>query len=89
MLRELFDARVGSALEEALRNDKAYIEVKERTKDKVDQVEKIGLTPSQWVVVDEALEADNEQSSEYGRVAYCLGVRDAVNLLLESYRMPD
>lgn len=85
MLRELFDARVGSALEEALRNDKAYIEVRERTKDKIDQVEKIGLTPSQWAVVDEALEADNERSSEYGRVAYCLGVRDAVRLLMECW----
>lgn len=87
MLRKLFDARVGTGIEKALREDNEYMEVKEKTKQIIDRVDEIELTPYQWHVVDEALSASNERGSVYGRVAYCIGFSDAVNLPTESWQM--
>lgn len=86
MLREMFDARVGTGLEKALREDKEYMEIKEKTKQIIDRVDEIELTSYQWHVVDEALSASNERGSVYGRVAYYQGFKDAVNLLIESWQ---
>lgn len=84
MLQELFEARAGTALEQALREDNRYMEIKDKTKQIIDRVYGIELTSRQKAVVDEALEADNERGAAYGKVAYCQGFKDAVNLLVES-----
>lgn len=86
MLREVFEARVGTALEQTLRENKEYAMVMEKTGRVIGRIEEAGLTAKQRHIVEEALEADNERGAAYGEAAYCQGFTDAVTLLMESWK---
>ena len=81
LLERIFEARVGNALEEALRNDIKYQKANAKTHKKVEKISEHKFSTEQWAVVDRALSAYNTRSVEYGRVAYMQGFRDAANLL--------
>ena len=64
-----------------LEKDEKYRKVNEMTKQKIKEIDKIELSQGEWKIIDRALSATNERSSEYGRVAYRQGFLDAVKLL--------
>lgn len=71
------------AIEQAVEKDKKYQEVNEKTNSKISNIEKVKFNSEQWRLVDEALSASNEIGSEYGRVTYYQGFKDAISLLTE------
>lgn len=84
VLEEMTEYRMDTALEETLKKDKKYQEVTKRISEKINKVEKNDFSDKQWKIVDDALSACNERSSEYGRAAYQQGLLDAVNLFKEA-----
>lgn len=84
LLHTMYHARVDGALEESLRKDQHYQRVNKEANQKIRKVERLKLNQKQWRIVDIALSASNERSSEYGRVAYQQGFKDAVALLMET-----
>lgn len=84
VLDEIAEYRMDTALEETLRSDKKYQEATKRINEKVKEVDRNGFSTKQWKVIDEALSACNERSSEYGRAAYRQGLSDAMNLFKET-----
>lgn len=83
ILNDLYKASIDNAVEETLRNDKKYQEVKMKVYDKIRELDNIKFAPKQWELIDEALSMSNEIGAEYGRVTYYQGFKDAVNLLEE------
>lgn len=83
VLEEIAGYRMDTALEETLRSDKKYQEATKRISEKIKKVDRNDFSAKQWEVIDEALSACNERSSDYGRVAYRQGISDAVNLFKE------
>lgn len=84
VLEEIAGYRMDTALEETLRSDKKYQEATKRISEKVKKVDRNDFSAKQWQIIDEALSACNERSSEYGRVAYKQGLSDAMNLVKEA-----
>lgn len=84
VLEEIAEYRMDTTLEETLRTDKKYQEAAKRISEKVKKIDRNDFSTKQWEVIDEALSACNERSSEYGRVAYKQGLSDAVNLFKEA-----
>lgn len=81
LLEGLYKERVEQALQDVLEKDEKYRKVNEMTKQKIREIDKIELSQGEWKIIDRALSATNERSSEYGRVAYRQGFLDAVKLL--------
>ncbi|MFR9145035.1 MAG: hypothetical protein ACLVJ4_00205 [Mediterraneibacter sp.] len=81
LLEGLYKERVEHALKDVLEKDEKYRQVNEMTKQKIKEIDKIELSQGEWEIIDRALSATNERSSEYGRVAYRQGFLDAVSLL--------
>lgn len=77
----LYKERIEKKLQEALKMDKEYQKVNDETKWKIREIDNIGLDKMAWDIIDNALTATNERSSEYGRVAYRQGFMDAIQLL--------
>lgn len=81
LLEGLYKERVEQALQDVLEKDEKYRQVNEMTKQKIKEIDKIELSQGEWKIIDRALSATNEKSSEYGRVAYRQGFLDAVRLM--------
>ena len=81
LLEGLYKERVEQALQDVLEKDEKYRQVNEMTKQKIKEIDKIELSQGEWKIIDRALSATNERSSEYGRVAYRQGFLDALSLL--------
>lgn len=81
LLEGMYKECVEKSLHEILRKDKKYEKVNEETRQKIKDIDKIGLSKDEWEIIDRALSAMNERSAEYGRVAYRQGFLDAVSLL--------
>lgn len=86
-LKELFEQRMETALEENLRVDKEYKRIRGIANSKQDRLNKIGLNKNQWQLVDRAISSANALGSEYGRVAYRQGFQDGIKLVSELYSM--
>ena len=83
MLSDTFQNRIDNALEETLKTDKRYQEVNDKISLKVTKIEELSLNDHQWKIIDNAMSAYTERGSEYGRVAYFQGFKDALKLLME------
>ena len=81
LIQMLFTVRADTVLEAALSEDKQYQRVNQKNRKKVKKIESIGLNKEEWCIVDQALTAANEKVSEYGRIAYQQGFKDAMSLL--------
>ena len=81
LLEGLYKERVEHALKDVLEKDEQYRQVNKMTKQKIKEIDRIELSQSEWKIIDRALSATNERSSEYGRVAYRQGFLDALSLL--------
>lgn len=85
ILNALFEVRSTNALEECLKNDKLYQKRERQLSNISGKLEQTGLNREQKSAIDEALSICNSQDSQYGRIAYGLGFRDAVHLMLEIF----
>lgn len=83
VLKDMYKVREEGAIEEVLKRDEMYQEINMKAYDKVQKIDKINFSTEQWKMIDEALSVSNERNSEYGRVAYYQGFKDAVKLMLE------
>lgn len=83
LLNEFFENRIDNALEETLKRSKRFQEISKQTCEKAINIDKIKLSKEQWKFVDSALNASSQRGAEYGRVAYCQGFSDALNLLCQ------
>lgn len=83
LLQQFFDARINGALEDSLRCDTRFQTARAGARRKVRKLQDMGLSSRQWRAVDQALSASNRSASEYGRAAYTLGFRDAVDVIVE------
>lgn len=81
LLEGMYTERVEKSLHEIWGKDKKYQKVNEETRQKIKDIDKIQLSKEEWEIIDCALSATNENSVEYGRVAYRQGFLDAVSLL--------
>lgn len=83
VLKDMYKAREEGVIEDVLKKDEMYQEINMKAYDKVQKINKINFSTEQWKMIDEALSVSNERNSEYGRVAYYQGFKDAVNLISE------
>lgn len=83
VLNDMYKAREEGGIEDVLKRDEKYQEINKKAYDKVQKIDKINFSTEQWKMIDEALSVSNERNSEYGRVAYYQGFKDAVNLISE------
>ena len=79
----LYRARMDNAIEQAVKKDKKYQEIDAKAYSKISKIERGKFNSKQWKLVDEALSVSNEIGSEYGRVTYYQGFKDAISLLAE------
>ncbi len=78
-IREPYEERINSVLDEAVKKDKKYQRLNRKTRKKIGEIDKIELNKEEWLIIDNALSGINERSAEYGRIAYRQGFMDAVN----------
>ena len=57
-----------------------------RAYDKIQKVDRTKFCTEHWKIIDEALSVCNERNSEYGRISYYQGFKDAVNLMSEIHQ---
>lgn len=79
----LYRARMDNTIEQAVKKDKIYQEIDAKAYSKISKIERVKFNSKQWNLVDEALSVSNEIGSEYGRVTYSQGFKDAISLLAE------
>lgn len=79
----LYRARMDNTIEQAVKKDKKYQEIDAKAYSKISKIERVKFNSKQWKLVDEALSVSNEIGSEYGRVTYSQGFKDAISLLAE------
>lgn len=68
ILEILYKERMEKSLQEVMKKDKQYQKVNCETRRKIKEIDKTELSKEIWEVVDEALSAMNERSSEYGTI---------------------
>ncbi len=83
ILKQIFEERKFSSLEEALNQNEGYQNARKEYQAKMDQLEQCGLSAEQKKAVDKAVSAANATGSEYGAAAYQMGFHDARKLMLE------
>lgn len=85
MLNILFETRSCHALEECLKKDKVYQKKEIKVKEALRKIDRMGLDQEQLNAIDEVLSICNYHDSQYGRIAYSLGFKDAVHLIMELF----
>lgn len=85
ILQQFIRNRLDTALEDALRKDRAYQKSKEKAESITDRLAKDMFTSEQWELINDALEESNASASEYGRAAYQQGLFDALELFTEIF----
>ena len=83
MLNILFETRSCHALEECLKKDGSYQKKERKVEEALRKIDRMGL--DQLNAVDEALSICNYHDSQYGRIAYSLGFKDAVHMIMELF----
>lgn len=81
LLTDLFLARADYSIEKALQEDKDYQDISYKSTQTIKELDKLGLSKKEWVLIDRALSSSNDRGAEYGRVTYCQGFIDAMKLL--------
>ena len=85
MLKTLFETRSTHALEESLKKDQLYQKRERKVEEALRKIDRMGLNQEQLNAVDDALSICNYHDSQYGRIAYSLGFKDAVYLIMELF----
>lgn len=85
ILESLFNMRISTALENAIKNNTQYQQTTREIQRKIEALSTMGLSREQWLAMDDALSACNKRSGDYGRAAYKQGFVDAINLLTEIF----
>ena len=85
MLDILFKTRSHYALEDCLKKDEIYQKSERKIEEVLRKINRMGLDQKQLDAVDEALSICNYHDSQYGRIAYSLGFKDAVHLIMELF----
>lgn len=83
VLRQFIRYRLDTAMEKTLRKDRTYQKVRQHADDEMKKLNNDIFSSEQLELIDHVLSKDNDQSSEYGRVAYQQGLMDTLNLLKE------
>lgn len=83
VIHKCYQSSVDDELEEAIKADEKYKKVNTKAYKKTEKIDKITFSSKQWEIIDEVLCANNERCSEYGRVSYYQGFKDAVSYLIE------
>ena len=73
------------ALEDFLKKDEIYQKSERKIEEVLRKINRMGLDQKQLDAVDEALSICNYHDSQYGRIAYSLGFKDAVHLIMELF----
>lgn len=81
LLTELFLTQTSCTIETALAQDEDYQTIRNKARQKTKELDKLKLDKKEWLLIDEALCANNAREAEYGRVTYCQGFIDAIKLL--------
>ena len=81
VLREMVDERMDTGLEQTLRDDSLYRESRKNYQKALQALDEGGFTPQQARLVEQALTENNDQSADYGRLAYLQAVKDLLYLL--------
>ena len=74
ILSDIAEFRMSTTLEEELRKNPQYQQSCESIRDIQTKLNDIGLDKRQWDIID----------YNYGKIAYCCGFKDALNLFVES-----
>ncbi|RRK31603.1 hypothetical protein EBB54_09715 [Schaedlerella arabinosiphila] len=85
MINTLFETRSTHALEESLKKDQLYQRKEKKVEEALRKIDRMGLDQEQLNAVDDALSICNYHDSQYGRIAYSLGFKDAVHLIMELF----
>lgn len=75
--------RMGGALEQELSGNKYFQKINKEIERHFDKLDKSKLSKKQRTAVDRIFSGSNENSAEYGRVAYRQGFRDCLILMQE------
>lgn len=81
VLREMVDERMDTGLEQTLRDDSLYRESRKNYQKALKALDEGEFTPQQALLVEQALTENNDQSADYGRLAYLQAVKDLLYLL--------
>lgn len=81
IIYKCYHACVDDSLEDAIREDNEYQEVRKKAYKKAIKIDRNHFSKEQWEIIDDTLCANNHISSEYGRVSYYQGFKDALNYL--------
>lgn len=81
VLREMVDERMDTGLEQTLRDDSLYRESRKNYQKALKALDEGEFTPQQARLVEQALTENNDQSADYGRLAYLQAVKDLLYLL--------
>lgn len=85
IIYKCYHACVDDLLEDAIREDKEYQKVCKKAYKMVAKINRNHFSKEQWEIIDDTLCANNHTSSEYGRVSYNQGFKDALNYLAKIF----
>ena len=80
ILSDIAEFRMSTTLEEELRKNPQYQQSCESIRDIQTKLN----DKRQWDIIDDVLSAHNEKNYSYGKIAYCCGFKDGLNLFVES-----
>lgn len=83
VIYKCYQASVNDELEEAIKADEKYQKVNMKAYRKTKKINKSTFSSEQWEIIDDVLCANNYRCSEYGRVSYYQGFKDAISYLKE------
>lgn len=84
LLQIFSNYRICAVSEEIMNKNTEYHSVNEKAMQKIRQLEKIGLNQKQWQIADSVLSACNDRSTDYDKLTYMFGFKDAVKLIMEA-----
>lgn len=70
-------------LSPVLQHNEEYKQIVQKIDDLTEELDELGLSEAQRLVVDRLVSAYNENGAYYGRLTYQQGVKDSVALLVE------
>ena len=83
ILRQFIEVRMGTALEETLRQDANFQKQNLKNNETVKEMDIEDFTPEQWEAIDQVLAEHNDNAAEFGKMAYRQGMLDLFCLCKE------
>lgn len=83
VLRQFIEVRMGTALEEALRQEATSQKQSLKNGEATKEIDTRAFTQEQWDVIDMVLAEHNDNAAEYGKMAYRQGALDLFCLFKE------